>query len=245
MTIVTFDEATEVPVVVPPGHDPESPPPTVRCFFGRMGVELPGPQAFLATLPAPTNVRAHFHRVDQFQLFLSESGCYYQRHELAPVVVHYADRYTTYGPFGSTRGELELLTLRAEHGAFTGFMPESRAELVQAPGRNLHVDVDHKDLRAGGSLVETLMAGRDGLAALVVRAGPDTTVELPLATTDLGEYHCVLTGTLVADGAEVGQSVGWYDRDDAPIHIQAGAAGLEMLVLRYPSTVRPTATQER
>ena len=56
-------------------------------------------------------------------------------------MLHYADAYTTYGPFGTGEAPLQLFTLRRQASEITGFMPKDRDKLVRRGRRNLHVDL--------------------------------------------------------------------------------------------------------
>src|SRR5262245_4335911 len=62
--------------------------------------DAPAPQAFLIEQDPRTLVGAHFHEQDQFQVVAAGGGTI-GRHPLAPLSVHYASRYTGYGPIAS------------------------------------------------------------------------------------------------------------------------------------------------
>src|SRR5262245_15707940 len=88
----------------------------VRDCIGRSTHALPGPQAFLVRFPADSRGGAHFHPVDQFQIFYGSDGSWFKNQEITSgeIMLHYADAYVTYGPFGTKGPEpLEFFTLRA------------------------------------------------------------------------------------------------------------------------------------
>jgi hypothetical protein len=103
--------------------------------------ELPGfgrrtPQAFLAQFRPNFKLNVHFHRVDQFQWFIG-GGCCLGAHNVTPGTVHYADRYTPYGPLSAGAEGAEFLTLRTTTDTGAHFMPESRTTLgkeLRSPG---------------------------------------------------------------------------------------------------------------
>src|SRR5436189_5271805 len=69
-----------------------------RLFYDVYANEL-GPQAFLVRMRENNIVHPHFHNVDQFQLFFESPHASYQRTAISSILVHYADAFTTYGPF--------------------------------------------------------------------------------------------------------------------------------------------------
>src|SRR5579862_2487593 len=99
-------------------------------FFGKADELIDGPQAYINELDPAVELAAHFHKVDQFQVFFGVSGARFLRHPIPKVMVHYTDAYSTYGPFRSgTEGRLLYATLRAEHSNFGGVMPGARSQL--------------------------------------------------------------------------------------------------------------------
>ena len=62
------------------------------------------------------------------------------REPIAPgtVMIHYADAYSTYGPFSSGDGELDYFTLRAVGDPVTAYMPGSRHLRAPSRGRHFH-----------------------------------------------------------------------------------------------------------
>src|SRR5690349_4353498 len=56
-----------------------------------------GPQAFRITWGSGYISKAHFHEVDQFQIF-TEGTAMLGKHPIGPVTLHYSDAYTPYGP---------------------------------------------------------------------------------------------------------------------------------------------------
>jgi hypothetical protein len=88
-----------------------------------------GPQAYLAVQGAQVDeVPPHFHSVEQFQYFVAGSGTIGGR----PVeggIVHYADRYTPYGPLQAGPPGMAYVTLRPCHDTGVFVMPAAQERL--------------------------------------------------------------------------------------------------------------------
>jgi hypothetical protein len=94
----------------------------VRNYFGGLGKAAAGPQAYLTGVPAGGTVGAHFHDVSQFQIFFPNTGGWFGRQRINTYLVHYADAYTSYGPFGTNGEYLTFWTLRPRPATTTAFM---------------------------------------------------------------------------------------------------------------------------
>jgi hypothetical protein len=100
---------------------------------GPDGAYLPppqdGPQAYLAVQGAQVDeIPTHFHSVEQFQYVVTGSGVIGGR----PVeggVVHYADRFTPYGPLGAGPLGMTYATLRPCHDTGVFVVPAARDRL--------------------------------------------------------------------------------------------------------------------
>jgi hypothetical protein len=210
----------------------------VRRFLGDPGQRAPGPQGFMVMLPPGYVGRAHFHEVDQFQVFFGGAGATYQRHEVPWAMLHFADAYTTYGPFQAGSADLHFFTLRAEATLGTHYMPESRDKLVRRGRRTMHLALEREVAPSPGARsVSTLLAEDDGLRMERVRLGARTELT-PEATRD-GAYLCVLDGTLARGGELVGpRTLGWWP-PGASDTLAAGDDGVDLVLLSFPTrTVR-------
>src|SRR5258708_39913544 len=94
------------------------------------------PTVFLVDQPPNVSLRTHFHRQNQFQIFVRGSGSI-GRHKLGPLMVHYASAYTGYGPLVSRPDGLAYFTLRTvfEKGSLT--MTQHAPEMKRGPKRHL------------------------------------------------------------------------------------------------------------
>ena len=75
----------------------------------------------------------------------------------------------------------------------------------------------------------------DGLAAWFLRAVPGTTTHTPVSIQGGGQYVIVAGGTLLYDRVELPRlSCAYAASDEGPLALQAGADGLEVLILQFP-----------
>lgn len=198
------------------------------------------PQAFVVEQAPGAIVHPHFHQVDQFQVAI-EGGGALGRHPLAPLTVHFAGAYTGYGPIRPGPDGLKYLTTRARadvSGAL--FLPAARARMKARPRRNRFAGpiVPSGAAALAGRrdiAVETAMEDEDGLGAWYFRLPPAGLAVLPTPGEGDGETLWVAAGALALAGA-------WRDRgtalflspDEPPQRVEAGPAGAELLVLRFP-----------
>jgi hypothetical protein len=212
-----------------------------RAQIARNPGITPGPQAFLNELPPNSSVGAHFHPIDQFQIFLPSTGAWYQRNPVNEITVHYADAYSTYGPFGSNGpGDISFYTLREVGTLDVGYMPRDRELLIRQGRRNYHRPFRRESPPAEGQTATTaLIEGEDdGLAAFAVHAGPSarlTAEVIPLAPVG-GEYICVLSGSLYLDEERFGvPAIGWRAPGVAWPEYQADPdEGCAIVVMQFP-----------
>jgi hypothetical protein len=248
-------ETSRVRDVNPPEGDdsalrlPEGTSLVVRDYFGDSFSNQPGPQAFLVEVPGGAASGAHFHPTDQFQIFFPSEGAWYRKQDVSEVMIHFADAYMTYGPFGTRGAEpLHFYTLRAASTVVTAFIPQDREQLIRRGRRNYSVLLDDSMLPApavgGESVVSTLMAPEsDGLAAYLVSAGPaagvDLTVELPVESA--GQFYCVVDGSAWDNGRQfAARSLGWRGPGAPPPSLTADEhAGCRLLVLQMPHPTAP------
>jgi hypothetical protein len=218
-------------------------------YFGKQSAHQFGPEAFLVDYGPDRETTAHFHSVDQFQVFFGAPGSRYQRHEIPAVELHYADAFVTYGPFSAGAERIQFFTLRPRQGQFKGNMPGERHKLRYQGRRGMHVDLEPllaESLPARQAIATDVIApDADGLAARVVVAGPGAAVGLGQPHSHGGVYVCVLSGSIESGGRSFGRlALGWEDRgaeagcepgDDA----MAGAGGAAVLVMSYPYPPTP------
>ena len=165
---------------------------------------LHSPTVFLAEQPPNCELTPHFHRQNQFQLFVEGEGSIGQE-RIGPVTVHYAGAYTGYGPILSGDAWLKYFTIRSIFD--TGLTPtaEWREKMIRGPKRHAKASAGQpltvEQLRAlEGVVRETLIAADAGLGAERFRLPPRTVQRLrPIAGSD-GQFIFVLAGTALVEG---------------------------------------------
>src|SRR5580692_4578218 len=70
---------------------------TATDFIGKRAVRSDHPLAFLVNGPPRYVIPAHFHDIDQYQIFVGGHATL-GKHDVLPGSIHYADAYTPYGP---------------------------------------------------------------------------------------------------------------------------------------------------
>jgi hypothetical protein len=242
---VAFED-TEFQRVAADGYSFDS-----HIFFGSRKYSGPGPQVYMNNVDPGVTLGAHFHRIDQFQVFFGNDGARFQRKPIPSVFVHYADAFATYGPF-SAAPEAPLLyaTIRARSDNYGGVMPGARGERPYLGRRHLSAGVDGWEAAgrpADGAIrtVEIFRPAADGLTASLVHLGAGAAWTSPDARITSGRALCVLDGELQADEVSYGpRSIGWQARTDPALWVRAGAAGCALLMLDFPWPASETARQE-
>jgi hypothetical protein len=159
---------------------------------------------------------------------------------MGPLLLHYSDPDTLYGPFGSGKEPIILMTLRANGSGYRGVMPDNKDELAPSLIRRHH-EISLADwiaqprLRGKGVEVTPLISpADDGLAMTALEAGANGVVE-PLTPEGFGgQYYVVLEGSLRHHGTELPElTVGWGDPDAEAPALTAGDEGVRLLALRF------------
>lgn len=226
--------------VVTVGRTPTGETRQVYNFYGLASEGKGGPQGFIVQMPGGNTGRPHFHTVDQFQVFFGGPGGVYQKQPIGPVMIHYSDGYTPYGPFSSGERLMEFFTLRAQPSTLTAYMPESREKLIRKARRSITVPAPNvgAPLARSATVVETLIEPQaDGVAAWVLRGGPGARMQAPSPRGSSGQYHLVAGGAVIQDGRFFGKkSLAWLGPDESPPEVVAGDdIGFDVLVMQFPN----------
>lgn len=188
-----------------------------------------GPQVFFVAMSPNTQIRPHFHPVDQFQVFVGGDGRL-GRDALQPSHLHYSERFATYGPVQAGDTGLEYFVFRnhIDRGAF--YMPESRDQRGGRPGG--HVTID---LGAARSLPATALSQYGARVDVVaVAKGEECAIE------GLGvhgpEFVLVVDGDGKIGGRSMNRwSVMWADSGPATVEARATSPIMQLLRMRLPS----------
>lgn len=213
-------------------------------YLGKTSGRGGGPEAFVVRVEAGDEIGAHFHSVNQFQVFAAGDGAMFQRKPIPQRMLHYTDAHTAYGPFGpGPKSFFEFFTLRPEPSSITGFMPESRHRRHrEGPHRSREVDVsrampEKRRTASDGVLQELIPPESGGLAACLLSVGPG----LELAEPDLppggGQYHLVIDGTLgLGDQHHGKDALAWRPAGAPwPAYVGSGEGLSHLLVVQFPS----------
>jgi hypothetical protein len=212
----------------------------ITRFFGPTGVTDPGTEAYIVEVSPGTRHRAHFHHTDQFQVFLGASDTVFQSKETGPLLVHYTDADTVYGPFGAGELPYKYVTFRRHPSTFTGFVPENKGDLSLGEKKRHYKSDLRKWLDAAHPArgeVETesfIEPQRDGLAGFTVNAGPGAQFIGPATAGTGGQYYLVLDGEVIWDDQPLPEfSLGWVSADDEPPVVIAGDNGARLMILQF------------
>lgn len=252
--IVSPEMARETEHDLPEGSEvtvrsADNDPIRIFNYFGEASRLLPGPQGFIVDAPPDTDVDAHWHPVDQFQIYEPTPGAWYHRREVTNLVLHYTDAFSTYGPFGSRGpGRLRFRTLRARATDLTGWMPQDRERMLRdrekvarTSRRNYMIPL--LPLLTGAQSSDKGWEAihdpePDGLAAYRRVVGPARTLDVPdLPAAALGRFYCVLAGALwLGNERFPEQSLLWQDhQQELPILVADPESGCDLLALQYPA----------
>jgi hypothetical protein len=202
------------------------------------------PQAFLVEMTAEDNgvseIGAHFHRVDQYQLFIGGGGRV-GSHVIAPeiVTIHYADAYAPYGPIVGTPTGINFMTIRMRPDPDGGghFLrdPASLEVRKGKGGRTVSVDV-HRTEMPDTSVVEALHGpSEDGLAIHRITAPAGAVINGPTPAGGGGQYLVVIGGSLRHNGQDHPTwSLVVVQPGEEAATLEAGAEGLDLVVLGFP-----------
>jgi hypothetical protein len=200
------------------------------------------PMAFLVEQHAHAITPPHFHRADQFQVFVGGSG-EFGGQAVKPVTLHFAGAYSPYGPIVAGPGGIDYFTLRNGWDAGPQWMPEKRSEL-KASGRKYRgivaaswTQASKAELASSTYVTSTALIEPepDGCAAWAFRLPPDATFTGPDPAAGGGQYWLAFNGSCVADGARMTRlSCLFLSPDESPLGLKTGSEGVEVIAMQYP-----------
>jgi hypothetical protein len=212
----------------------------VRRYFGPAGAIDLGSEAYTVSVEPGVQHRAHFHHVDQFQVFFGADDTVFQNRRTGALFVHYTDADTLYGPFHAGDAPYMYMTFRRHASNYIGFMPENRDEMALGHKKRHHQIALGDWLRsappaAGDVTIDAFLAPYDDrLAGYTISAGPDTAISPPSPAGSGGQYLIVAKGDIREDDRVLPQySIGWTAPSDGPVTLQAGPEGASLLLLQF------------
>lgn len=198
------------------------------------------PTVALIEQPPNSVLVPHFHRQNQFQLFVEGSGSI-GTSALSPLSIHYAGAYTGYGPLVAGPEGIKYFTMRSI--CETGLVPisEAREKMLRGPKRHaqcgpINIDSDVDLLALTEVQTEAVIPlADDGLGAEVIHV-PSAGMLLPKRLpASAGFFLVVLAGTLNCADVQLGSLESMYVSADEVLPIfEAGKVGLQVLVLHLP-----------
>jgi hypothetical protein len=197
------------------------------------------PTVFLAEQPPNCELLPHFHRQNQFQLFVHGSGSL-GPHRVDPVTIHYAGAYTGYGPLVAENDGLKYFTIRSVFDTGLIAANEARTKMVRGPKRHESVSLgapwpEDKLATLQESCASWRIAPKDGLAAQHVRLAPGDTLVLEGIPASDGQFVFVLSGeALSGQGTLRPWESLFATADEHGVTLQARTRGAELVCLHMP-----------
>lgn len=201
---------------------------------------LLSPTISLIEQPPNSSLATHFHRQNQFQLFVHGGGTV-GRDTLAPITVHYAGAYTGYGPLVAGDEGIHYFTIRpvCESGAIP--VEEAREKMVRGPKRHVQagpvVCLPLTDLAALAEPVaeDVIPAADDGLGARLHRLPPGATLQAQVPAATDCTFAVVLSGSMQYGAHELSRWESLCVTAGEPFpSLHAGREGAEVILLFTP-----------
>ena len=198
------------------------------------------PNVFLVDLPPESVLDPHFHRENQFQLFVKGEGSI-GRHPIRPITVHYAGAFTGYGPLAAGPQGVSYFTIRPVYDTGAFYLPHARDDMVPGPKRNLHstpvtpLDADALHGLQTPQLLDLIALQPDRIAARLLRLPPRA------SHTDLdprgsgGQFLAVVTGSVAHGERVLGPlDMVFVSADEPPFRLCTQDNGAEVILLQLP-----------
>ena len=199
------------------------------------------PTVFLAEQPPCCELLPHFHRQNQFQLFVQGSGTI-GKEQINPVTVHYAGAYTGYGPILSGAQGLKYFTIRAAFDTGLTLATDWRGTMVRGPKCHAQASVGEPWPLERLSMLQATqhdiaVAPSEGLGVELSRLPPHATVTLPPIQDSVGQFIFVLAGSarLMSVSMAPWESA-FVPYSDGAALVTAGEYGAQIIALHMPHT---------
>jgi len=153
-----------------------------RTNYMTSSPDTPGsPMCYLVEQDPNSVINPHYHQANQFQVFVGGEGALGKR-AIAPLIVHYVDAHTPYGPITSRDDGIQYFTLREEFDPGARFLPDEIAGLKHVKRRHVTTEPvvqsapDALALLNGVHVEPLFEPHADGLASWRVTPGPNATI---------------------------------------------------------------------
>ena len=204
------------------------------------------PQAFLIEMTPQEVIHPHFHEVEQFQIFIEGEGQMGRTADkLGPLVVHYTDAYTGYGPITASQQGLSYFALRPRKDPGAIYLHKEGYREKLRPSKKRHfsiplvISTQAVLSHLNKPIVEPLFENGqysldDGLGACLVRLGPQQSFNIESTSKSGGQYIVSLQGLLKYSDQEFDESSVFFSEPiDTSFSVEAGETGAEFLVLQF------------
>jgi hypothetical protein len=195
------------------------------------------PVAFMVEEAAHAKLGAHFHRADQFQLFVGGDG-HFGNAAIQPLCVHLAGSFTPYGPITAGERGLVYLTLRSGFDPGPRYMPQAKEELRRDRTTRPHqrlIALPEMDFTTTQANIAVLDNGSDGWGIWLRRYAAHSGVHVATIAGG-GQYWVVTRGSAWIDGVPMGPlSCLFVNANGTSPEIVAQSEGVEIVVLQFAS----------
>jgi hypothetical protein len=213
-------------------------------FIGNRATKvLNEPQVMLIEMSENEKIIAHYHEVDQFQIFVAGSG-HLAKDKSTPLTLQYADQYTAYGPIIAGPQGLSYFVFRANTDSGSVYLdrPGYREKLKPSKKRNrlslpltLSTEPVLKSLKT--IKLEPLLDSEDcydGIGAYILRMGSNQDFQGPDPRTTGGQYWFVVNGSISYNGEKFPLwSTVFVDSNEMPIGIASLSEGAEIILMQF------------
>ena len=177
-------------------------------------------------------VLPHFHIADQYQVFVNGSGTF-GKSAIGPLSVHYADRYTPYGPIRINGEGLSWYTVRLARDPGAAYLPEARPLQAEKPGRTITHSADLPPVLDSRRQIPVMERHPDGVGARLEVVPQGESISLAAPAGIGGEIHILLRGSIEAGGEAWGRQTCLHLVPGDSWSGKAGADGALILVLGF------------
>jgi hypothetical protein len=203
------------------------------------------PVAFHVEQAPNSTVPGHFHRADEFQVFLDGVGQFGNR-AIGGMYVHYAGAYSAYAPIIAGSSGVRYVTLRNGWDPGARWMPQSRHELLPYLRRRrvAFVPLGQTLVYAGESVVghersDLISMTDDGMSAWCDRLGAGATGMGPDPSKGRGQYWFVVRGQCTIAGSRLDErGLAFVGPDEDAVQLVAGASGSTVVGMQFPQLSR-------
>lgn len=198
------------------------------------------PVAYMVEQAANSVIPGHYHRTDQFQIFVQGEGAFGTK-PIEGCSMHYAAAYTPYAPISAGRTGVQYFVFRLRYDPGAQWMPEYREQLLLA-NRPRRAEFGPIDVKARGEVAalrgvevaDVLAQDESGLASWLYRIGSGQSATGPSPRDGRGQFWLVLDGPCELDGQELSPwSVHFVSGDGAPVRLRTGAVGAQVVCVQF------------